>query len=151
MEHEGMVHALEQIRRLLKPDGILVNILPVPEGSFIEAVQNGKVLFSKRKRENWSEDVLEAEAALKQVFDRELFVLDQQEEFDFLTYGSSVSELRAYWEEQDGYEQPCDDEAHVARVEELYAQVDDVMQASGPGAEVVTHERARIARLRPVR
>jgi SAM-dependent methyltransferase len=59
MEHEGMVHALEEIRRLLKPDGILVNLLPVPEGSFIEVHYDGRILFAERKRETCSEDVAE--------------------------------------------------------------------------------------------
>jgi SAM-dependent methyltransferase len=30
MEHRGMVHALQEIRRLLKPRGILIDIHPVP-------------------------------------------------------------------------------------------------------------------------
>jgi len=100
MAHEGMVHALEEIRHLLKLDGVLVNILPHPEGYFIEVHHNGRVLFSERKRETLSEAVLRAEAAIKQVLARGLFVIDQKGEFEFRTYGSSVSELRAYWEEQ---------------------------------------------------
>ena len=79
MEHAGMVHALQEIRRQLKPDGVLINLLPVPEGSLIEVHQDGEILFAERRRETCSENVLQAEASLKQTFDRELFVLDQQE------------------------------------------------------------------------
>ena len=146
-----MVHALEETRRLLKPDGVMVNILPVPEGYFIEVHHDGRILFAERKRETLSEDVLRAEAAIKQVLDRGLFVIDQKDEFDFRTYGSSVSEVRAYWEEQNAYEKEPKAEDMLAREETLYAQVEEILDELGEGAEVAIHERVRIARLSPVK
>jgi hypothetical protein len=151
MDHEGMVHALEETRRLLKLDGVLVNILPVPEGYFIEVHHDGRILFAERKRETLSEDVLRAEAAIKQVLDRGLFVIDQKDEFDFRTYGSSVSEVRAYWEEQNAYEEEPKAEDIVAREEFLYAQVEEILDELGEGAEVAIRDRVRIARLSPVK
>jgi hypothetical protein len=150
MDHEGMVHALQETRRLLKLDGVLVNILPVPEGYSIEVLHDGRFLFSERKRDTCDEDVLRAEAAIKQVLDRGLFVTVQKDEFDFLTYGSSVSEFRAYWEEQNTYkEEPKAKDIHE-REEHLYAQVEEILDELGEGAEVAIRERVRIARLRPV-
>ena len=146
-----MVHALEETRRLLKLEGVLVNILPHPEGYFIEVHHAGRVLFSERKRETLSEAVLRAEAAIKRVLDRGLFVIDQNDEFDFLTYGSSVSEIRAYWDEQNAYEEEPKAKDIVAREEYLYAQVEEVLDELGEGAEVVFRERVRIARLSPVK
>ena len=146
-----MVHALEETWRLLKLDGVLVNILPVPEGYFIEVQQHGSMLFAERKRETCSEDVLQAEAAIKQMLDRELFVIDQQDEFDFRTYGSSVSEVRAYWEEQNAFEEGPKSNDVLAREAYLYAQVEKVMYEIGEGAEVVIREMVRIARLSPVK
>jgi hypothetical protein len=151
MDHEGMVHTLEETRRLLKLDGVLVNILPHPEGYFIEVHHEGRVLFSERKRETLSEAVLRAEAAINRVLDRGLFVIDQKDEFDFLTYGSSVSEIRAYWEEQNAYEEEPKAEDILAREEYLYAQVEEILDELGEGAEVVFRERVRIARLSPVK
>ena len=151
MDHEGMVHALEETRRLLKLDGVLVNILPVPEGYFIEVHHDGRVLFSERKRETLSKDVLRAEAAIKQVLDRGLFVIDQKDEFDFRTYGSSVSEVRAYWEEQNAYEAEPTAKDILAREEYLYAQVEEILEEPGEGAEVAFRERVRIERLRPLK
>jgi len=151
MDHEGMVHALEETRRLIKLDGVMVNILPVPEGYFIEVHQDGRILFAERKRETSSEDVLRAEAAIKQVLDRGLFVIDQKDEFDFRTYGSSVSEVRAYWEEQNAYEEEPKAKDILAREEYLYAQVEEILDELGEGAEVVIRERVRIARLSPVK
>jgi len=151
MAHEGMVHALEETRRLLKLSGALVNIVPAPEGYFIEVHHDGSILFAERKQETLSEDVLQAEAAVKQVLDRGLFVIDQKDEFDFRTYGSSVSEVRAYWEEQNAYEEEPKAKDIVAREEYLYAQVEEVLDELGEGAEVVFRERVRIARLSPVK
>ena len=146
-----MVHALEETRRLLKLDGVMVNILPVPEGYFIEVHHDGRILFAECKRETLSEDVLRAEAAIKQVLDRGLFVIDQKDEFDFLIYGSSVSEVRAYWEEQNAYEEEPKAKDILAREEYLYAQVEEILDELGEGAEVVIRERVRIARLYPVK
>ena len=146
-----MVHALEEIRRLLKPGGILIDIHPVPEGYFIKALQGDRILFAERKRLTCSEEVLCAEDALAEVVERELFAVERRAEIDFLTYASSVRELRDYWEELNAFEVDPQDEAILAREEDLYAQVEKIVQASGAGAEVAIHERVRIAMLRPVR
>jgi hypothetical protein len=151
MAHEGMVHALEETRRLLKLDGVMVNILPVAEGFFIEVHHDGKVLFSERKRETPSENVLRAEAATKQVLDRGLFVTDREDAFEFRTYGSSVSEIYAYWEEQSAYEEEPKAEELLAREQDLYAQVEQMLDECGEGAQVVFRERVRIARLSPLK
>ena len=151
MDHEGMVHALEETRRLLKLDGVMVNILPVPEGYFIEAHHEGKILFTERKRETCSEDVLRSEAAIMQVLDRGLFAINRKDEFEFLTYGSSVAEIRAHWEQQNAYEEEPKAKDLLAREEVLYAQVEEILNGLGGGAEVVIRERVRIARLRPVK
>lgn len=150
MDHEGMVHALEETRRLIKLDGVMVNILPDMEGYFIEVHHDGRILFAERERETPSESVLQAEAAIKQVLDRGLFVIDQEDEFEFRTYGSSVSEVRAYWEEQNAHEGPTAKEL-LAREETLYAQVEEILDEFGEGAEIVFRERVHIARLSPVK
>ena len=85
------------------------------------------------------------------MLDRGLFVIDQQDEFDFRTYGSSVSEVRAYWEEQNAFEEGPKSNDVLAREAYLYAQVEKVMDEIGEGAEVVIREMVRIARLSPVK
>jgi hypothetical protein len=151
MDHEGMVHALEETQRLLKLDGVMVNILPDPESFFLEVHHDGKILFAEQKRETLCDDVLRAETAIKQVLDRGLFVIDQEDEFDFRTFGSSVSEVRAYWEEQNAYEEEPKTKDSLAREEYLYAQAEEILDELGKGAEVVIRERVRIARLSPVK
>jgi hypothetical protein len=151
MAHEGTVHALEETWRLLKPNAVLVNILPVAEGYDIEVHHGGRILFSERKRETLSNDVLRAEAAIREVLDRGRFAIDQKGEFDFLTYGSSISELRAFWEEQNAYDVEPKEKDALAREEDLYAQANKILAGLEGGAEVVIRERVRIARLRPLK
>ena len=151
MAHEGMVHALEQTWRLLKPDGVLVNILPAPGGTFFEVHHDAIALFSECNRETLSEDVLQAEAAIRQVLVRGLFYIDQEDEFEFHIYGSSVSEVRAYWEEQNAFDEEPKSEERLAREDLLFEQINKIMDELGVGAEVALRERVRIARLYPVR
>jgi hypothetical protein len=68
-----------------------------------------------------------------------LFILQRSREFDFLTYGSSITELQAVWEE-----------SAESREAELYTQVEEVMQAVGQEVKVALHERARISKLMPM-
>ncbi|MGH7404398.1 MAG: hypothetical protein ACREJA_00760 [Candidatus Methylomirabilales bacterium] len=152
MKYEGMVHALEEIRRLLSPAGSLIDIHPALEAPLIKVCQDGRALFAEPSPAyDYEEDLRQAEHALAQVVQRRLFVIERSGVFDFLTYGSSVAELRDFWENAGAYDDRPKGEAVAAREAELYARVDKIMQAAGQGAEVVGHERGRIARLRPVR
>ena len=150
MKHEGMVHALEEIQRLLRRDGSLIDIHPVLEAPLIEAYQGGKVLFAEPVPFRDYEDDRQAEDALTQVVQRRLFVVERGGEFDFLHYGSSIAELRDYMAKANAYDDRPKDEAVAAREGELYTRVEEIMQAAGEGAEVAYHERGRIAQLRPM-
>jgi len=148
MEPEGMVHALEQIKRMLKPEGGLVDIHPFQEGHFIEAYQDGNLLFSERVRENDSEYVQHAEKAISQVVDRGVFAVEGSAEFEFMTYSTSVEELREYWHSLDVFDDPRD-EAITVRENDLFAQVDAILRASGAGSKAAIKERVRMTLLKP--
>src|SRR5712691_1571865 len=97
MEHEGMVHALEGIERLLRPDGMLVDIHPVLEAPIVEVHQDGRVTFAEPSPSyDYEEDLRHAEDALARTLEGGVFVTDGDHEFDFVTYGSSVAELRDF-------------------------------------------------------
>jgi hypothetical protein len=150
MKHEGMVHALEEIHHLLKPDGNLVDIRPVVEAPLIEVYQGGRVLFAQPNPDYSAEDYRQADNALAQAIQRRFFVLERSRQFDFLVYGSSVAELRDYVAEANAFEDGPKDEAAAAREAERVARVEGIMQGAGEGAEVATHKRAHIARLRAI-
>jgi hypothetical protein len=151
MQSEGMVHALEEIHSLLKPNGCLIDIHPVLEPPQAEVYQAGKLLYSEISPENFEEDYRQAENELHQVVQRRLYDIDGSGEFDFLTYASSVIELYNFFEEISAYSDRTKDEELAAQLAELAARVENKMQAAGEGAEVGYHERARITRLRPIR
>jgi hypothetical protein len=135
-----MVHALEEIHRLLKPDGCLIEIHPVLETPLVKVYNGSTVLFAgPYPGYDYEEDLRQAEIALQQIVQRGLFVIERSSEFNFLTYGSSVTELQDFWVE-----------ATEAREAELYDQVEEVMQAAEEGATVAFHERVRISRLQPM-
>ena len=153
MKPEGMVHALEEIYRLLRPDGCLIAICPVSGVSLVEVYQGGRVLFAEPDPvpPEDHEVITQAEDALAQVVQRRLFVIEGSGEFNFLTYGSSVVELRDFKAKANAYDDSPKDEAVAVREAELYARVEGIMRAAGEGGEVVLHGKARIARLRPMR
>jgi hypothetical protein len=149
MEHEGMVHALEEIHRLLRPDGSLIDIHPSLEVPLVEIHQDGKAVFTEPVPEHDCQDKQQAEKALAEVVQRGLFMVQRADVFDFLVYASSIVELRSFLEEANAFEVSPPDEEAAAWQAELAAQVVEAMQAAGEGAEVAFHERVYITRLRP--
>jgi hypothetical protein len=150
MEDQGMVHALEEIHRLLNPGGLLVDIHPVPKLTLIRVYDHGEVLLEEPLVDN-DEDVIRAERALAEVADRGLFVMAMSHEFDFQTYASSVGELRDYLELMNAFDNRPKDEAAALREQELAARAEKILRKSGEGAEVAYYEKGKITRMRPVK
>jgi len=145
-----MVHALQEIQRMLKPDGCLIDIHPVLEAPLIKVYQGSRILFVEPDLGyDYEEDLRQAENALTQVLDRRLFVIERSSEFELITYASSVPELRDFWAKVGGYDDSPKDQAVEARLTELYDGVEEIRRAAGKKAEVAYHERARITRLNP--
>jgi hypothetical protein len=151
MEHEGMVHALEEIKRLLRRDACLIDILPARQAPLIEVRTADTVLFAAPSAGYDEDDDLQhAEDALAWAIERALFALDRGHEFEFITIASSVAELRDFFAVSSAYEADRLDEATEARVGEMYGRVEEVMRTSGESARVVHRERARMSRLNPL-
>ena len=144
-----MVHALEQIPRLLKADGILIDIHPVPESPRVKVLRGNEILFDEPRRLTDNEDIQSAEQALEEVTKRETYVVEQSEEFDFISYGSSGSELREFWDRYVAYDDGPEDPAKRAQKEAVYSRADEIVLEHGEVTKVATHEIVRIARLKP--
>jgi hypothetical protein len=150
MEHEGMVHALEETKRLLRPAGCLIDIHPIREVPSLEVHAADRVVFD----EPWSgydydDDLSHADEAVATALGRRLFVLDGRHEFEFVTSASSVAELRDYFALYGAYDEELVDDDVQARVDALYERADQIMASSGD-ARVVYRERVRMSRLEPV-
>jgi hypothetical protein len=142
-----MVHALEQIRRLLQSSGVLIDIHPVQEAARIEVISGRRVFYTEAEPDASLEDYRQAEAALADVVQRRLYMLESASEFDVLVHATSVPELADYVEEANAYEQGCKNEAEQVREKEFMRRIEQEMGKAGPGAEVAIRERARISRL----
>jgi hypothetical protein len=142
-----MVHALEDIRRLLSSSGVLIDIHPVQEASRIEVSSAGHVFYSEAEPDTSLDDYQHAEGALADVVQRRLYVPESTFEFDVLVHAMSVSELADYLQEASAYEQCCKSQAEQVREKEFMNRIEKAMREAGPGAEVAIRERARISRL----
>jgi hypothetical protein len=149
MDAEGMVHALEEIQRLLMPDGFLIDIHPIRKAPLIKVVQGNDVLFVESDPGyDYDEGLRHADEALEEVVRRGVFRTEGGNEFEVVTCASSVAEMREYWAKYGAFDDEPKDEAIVARQDVVYAKADEIMQNT-PGAEITYHERARITRLSP--
>jgi hypothetical protein len=97
MAPEGMVHALETIHTVLEPNGCLIDIHPNGPPMPIEACLTGQ--FHRLGYLQETDDFIEygqASAALVEVIQRGLFVVEGQGRFIFITRAGSVDELHTF-------------------------------------------------------
>ena len=144
-----MVHALEEIKRLLKLDGCLIDIHPVRVAPLIKVHQGKDLLFVESDPGyDYDESLKHAEGALEQVVRRGLYLIEGKDEFELVTFASSITEMRDYWAAYGAYDDEPKDAASTMQQNEVYAKADEIMQSASE-AEITYHERARITRLKP--
>jgi hypothetical protein len=149
MELEGMVHALEEIRRLLKPTGYLIDIHPIRKAARIQVYQGGTLLFTESDPGyDYKDKTRHADDALEEVVRRGLFRIEGGSEFELVTYASSLAEMDDYWAKYGAFNDEPKDEAIIALQNEVYARADEIMR-NALDAELADYERARITRLKP--
>lgn len=147
-----MVHALEEIHRLLEPDGFLLDIHPVSEPSSIEIHLNGTIdRVGPLEVRQWCIDFQQADNALDETISRGLLSVEQKELFDTLTYYDSAAEMRSsFREEIDKYARDARSAGEsVPDAEALAARAEEMLRDAARGAELVRRERNHISRLRP--
>ena len=136
-----MVHALEKIHQLLKPDGKLIDIHPSGEPPPIEVCvgQRTTVVGWMKETDDFIE-YAQAGAALSEAIGRGWFDIERKGTFEFATHADSVSDLREYLAKE--WKDAILDEAVAARAEQLLSAVE---RDKG----LMVREQIRIARLRP--
>lgn len=144
-----MVHALEQLHRLLRRAGTLIEIHPALEVPFVEVRSNGSLSFREDDPGfDYEDDLRSAEEAVATVVRRGIFILQRRRRFELRTYASSVRELRDHWAEVGAYDPEEKEEALVQRQNEMYTRAHEVLDRS-LGAELVYVEPATMSRLIP--
>jgi hypothetical protein len=97
MEPESMVHALEQIHDLLKPNGWLIDIRPTGEKVEFLCPLGGHEHFIGHMQE--TDDYIayrQAAEAVETVLKRGLFTCELTGTFEFRTYAETFEELSAF-------------------------------------------------------
>jgi hypothetical protein len=100
MEAESMVHALEQIHDLLKPDGYLIDIHPNGEPvEFILPLEGEEQFIGYMKETDDYIEYRQADEALEMVIAAGLFQVVETGEFEFLDHADSFEELKTFLDE----------------------------------------------------
>ncbi len=98
MAHEGMVHALHEAHRVLKPDSNLVDLRPAAVHRRVGVESNGEYRYLGSLREKFDDD-LAANRAVAQILQEGLFKAEWQTQFDCKRVMDTVDEFRAWIDE----------------------------------------------------
>lgn len=137
-----MVHALEKVRNLLKPDGLLIDIHPVDTPTRVEVHVDDQITPTGwLKQKNDGEHYRQADAALADVIRRGLFTVQKAGQFIALYYADTIAALEAFLERE--WTDVALDEATIQQTEELLAEREG-------HTEIILRENVHITRLIPV-
>lgn len=97
-----MVHALSEIRRVLVPTGVLIDLRPLAANWPVEVVSRRETLEAARVDDFVSglEDDAAANAAMEQGAAAGWFLREEQEHFPFGYYWESPSDMEQYLTEE---------------------------------------------------
>jgi hypothetical protein len=102
MEHESMVHALDEIRRTIKPNGILIDLRPVEANWSVEVSSSAGHQLAGRLNDmpTGLEDDEAAFKAMREVESRKWYIKEKEEEFSFFYYWDTPSEMKDFMEDE---------------------------------------------------
>jgi hypothetical protein len=129
-----MVDALRRAHRMLRPGGLFVDVHPTASNAVVEVV-GGAVVGRVHSFDGPARHAA-ADAALDAAVAERLLTIERTVEFDFLTYGDTIDELRDYVAEEWVHARIDDDVVEGARR----------AVASAAGAGVRLRERVKAAR-----
>lgn len=135
-----MVHALEQLHQLIRPNGQLIDIHPSSEPASIEIRLHDRILPAGWLHE--TDDYIEyelADQALASVVNSGLFTLERHGLFSFVWYADTLEELRAYLAEE--WKDAIIDDVTFMRAAEWMSGIER-------DKEVILRETVNIARFR---
>ena len=137
-----MVHALEEIRRTLVPDGILIDVRPLADRWPVTLV-SGRTIHALGRITDFPrglEDDAYANHAFTDAARLELFALEWEEDFPFFYYWDTPEEMREHIREKWGDFLELDETVYFAAQKEW--------AASGPDRRVRVQLKMHLARWR---
>jgi hypothetical protein len=102
MEHESMVHALDEIHRVLKPNGQLIDLRPVEANWAVEVVSSTGWQAAGRLSDlpvALADDEA-AFAAMRQAASNGWYGKKDEKEFGFFYYWDTPSEMKEFMDEE---------------------------------------------------
>jgi len=135
-----MVHALKRIHNLLLPDGIAVDIHPVPEEPQIDVrIGRASHLVGWMSQEHGCTKYAQANDAWQAVIEQGLFARERYTTFEFKTVTRSMQELEAFLQET----------WQAAFIEEqVVRRADDLMASATTDKEILLREIVEVSRCR---
>ena len=130
MQHESMVHALDEIRRTLKPNGYLIDLRPVESNWGVEVVSGSGWQAGGRLNDlpQGLEDDEAAFNAIREVESKKWFIKEKEEEFDFFYYWDLPSDMKEFLDsEWEGF---------VKLEEDVYRKTSSLWVSAGADARV---------------
>ena len=118
MKHESMVHALDEIRRTLKPNGILIDLRPVDSNWSVEVSSSTGYQVAGRLNDmpTGLADDEAAFKAMKEVESRGWYFKEKEEEFAFFYCWDTPSEMKEFMEtEWEDFEKMEENVYHAAQ------------------------------------
>ena len=113
-----MVHALDEIRRTLKSDGILIDLRPVEDHWAVEVASQQEVKNAGQLTDMpiGKADDEAAFRAMREVESRGWFTREREEEFSFFYYWDTPSEMKEFMDEEwEDFEKMEDEVYHTAQ------------------------------------
>lgn len=97
-----MVHALEEIRHTLKPNGILIDLRPIENNWSVEVVSSAgwQAAGSLTDLPRGVADDAAANQAMREAESKEWFFKKTEEEFSFFYYWDTPSEMKEFMENE---------------------------------------------------
>ncbi len=125
-----MVHALQEIRRVLTPDGALIDLRPVADRWPVEVVAAQQSQAAGQVQDlpaQLADDAASAEAVARAA-QAGWFVLERAETFDFMYTWDTPDEMKAYIDDQW--------EDYVSLPAEVLERTQTLWTRAGTGAQV---------------
>ncbi len=97
-----MVHALNEIHRTLKPNGILLDLRPLEDSWSVE-ISSGAGWQASGRLSDLPQGIADDEAAnqaMREVEARGWFIQKKMEEFSYFYYWDTPKEMKAFMEEE---------------------------------------------------
>ncbi len=136
-----MVHALKEIRELLKPNGLLIDIRPNGElVEFIRPLEDGEHFIGYLQETDDYIEYRQAATAVQEVVAAGVFRIKKTREFTFQTHADSFTELKTFLDEN---------WSDALITEDVIAEAERLDGAFGAG-KVILREQVHIGLLKPI-